>query len=343
VPAALRRPPGITDVAQAAGVSLSTVSRVLTGSARVSDDKKQRVLTAVAELGYRANGVARALQSGRQSMIAVLTGNTSRYGYAMTIQGIEEAARQAGYIVMIAVVESDDPQTVGAAVDLALSQPVAGALVLEYDAPGVAALRAMPLHVPVISVAGSGSRKTPTPHAFIDDRAGARRATEHLLGLGHATVHYLGIPSPGWPSGRQKGWLEALQAAGAAVPNVVECGWDPQEAYARGGELAADQSVTAVLCGNDELAVGVIRALADAGRSVPGEVSVIGFDGEPFVSLLSPALTSVEQDFTHLGHRAVRMLLDRIETGSCAQTSSALARLVVRESTAPPARGGPAR
>ena len=312
------------------------MSRVFTGSANVNEDKRARVLAAVSELGYRANGAARALQSGRQSMIAVLTGNTSRYGYAMTIQGIEEAARQSGYIVMIAVVESDDPQTVGAAIDLALSQPVAGALVLEFDAPGVAALRAMPLHIPVISVAGSGSRKTSTPHAFIDDRAGARRATEHLLGLGHATVHYLGIPSPSWPSGRQKGWLDALQAAGAPVPDVVECGWDPQEAFERGRGLAADPTVTAVLCGNDELAVGVMRAMADAGRRVPDDVSVVGFDGEPLAALLSPALTTVEQDFVRLGRRAVQMLLERIDAGTSVQTSSALPRLVVRESTAPP-------
>lgn len=320
-----------------AGVSLSTVSRVFTGSARVSEDKRERVLAAVAELGYRANAAARALQSGRQSMVAVVTGNTSRYGYAMTIQGIEEAARQSGYIVMITVVESGDDETVGTAIDLALSQPVAGALVLEYDGPGVAALRAMPKHVPVISVAGSGSRKTSTPHAFIDDRAGARRATEYLLGLGHRTVHYLGIPSPSWPSGRMKGWHEALEAAGAPIPEVVECDWDPGEAVEKGRVLAADPTVTAVLCGNDELAIGVMRAMADAGRRIPDDVSVVGFDGHPLAALWSPALTTVEQDFVRLGHRAVQMLVDRIDKGQSVQTSSALPRLVVRESTAAPA------
>ena len=167
--------------------------------------------------------------------------------------------------------------------------------------------------------------------------AGARRATEHLLGLGHRTVHYLGIPSPSWPSGRMKGWRDALEAAGAPVPDVVECGWDPQEAFQRGRELAGDATMTAVLCGNDQLAIGVMRAMAEAGRRVPGDVSVVGFDGEPVAALLTPALTTVEQDFVRLGHRAVQMLVDRIDHGTSVQTSSAVPRLVVRESTAPPA------
>ena len=121
-----RRPPVIADVARVAGVSVPTVSRVLTGSTPVSAAKRAQVMAAIEELGYRANAAARALVTARHSMIAVIAGNTTRYGYALTLQGVEEAARAAGYIVVITVVEWQEPAVVDAAVGLVLGQSVAG-------------------------------------------------------------------------------------------------------------------------------------------------------------------------------------------------------------------------
>jgi DNA-binding LacI/PurR family transcriptional regulator len=300
------RAPAITDVARLAGVSVPTVSRVITGSTPVRPEKRDRVLAAIAELGYRPNGAARALVAGRQSAIAVLTGGTNLYGYATTLLGIEEAARRAGFIAMITVIDSEDPEIVRASVDLALAHPVAGVIVVKFDPASVKALHLLPPSLPV--VAASGARSRGVPHAVLDDTAAAIQATEYLLSLGHRTVHHVAIPAAGRRSGRAGGWRKALERAGAEVPEPLQCSWDPQEGHQVGLRLAGRDEVTAVLCGNDELALGVMRGLYERGRRVPEDVSVVGFDGHPLGAVSVPTLTTVEQDFVGLGRRAFDLL-----------------------------------
>jgi DNA-binding LacI/PurR family transcriptional regulator len=310
--------PTIADVAREAGVSVPTVSRVLTGSTKVSPEREARVHAAITQLGFRRNGAARALAAGGQRMIAIVTGDTTRYGYASTIQGIEEAARAAGYMVIICVVETDEREVVDAAVDLALSQPIAGAVVLEYDPPGAAALAAVPDWVPLVAVAAGSRADDDVVHAYMDDRVGAAAATRYLLDLGHETVHHVAIPSVGRESSRLVGWREALQEAGAPVPPVAKADWSPMSGYEAGLRLARDPAVTAVLCGNDELAMGLMRAMQESGRAVPGDVSVIGFDDHPLGVLWAPALTTVRQDFVRLGREAFRLLAELRESAGVA-------------------------
>ena len=331
------KPPVIADVARLAGVSVPTVSRVLTGAVPVSPERRARVLAAIEELGFRPNGAARALASGGQPMVAVIAGNTTRYGYATTLQGIEEAARAAGHMVTITVVESDDPQTVAAAVDHVLGQPLAGVIVLEYDPPGLAATRAIPAWLPGVATApGSGATtKSPLAHAFMDDRAAAEQATRYLLDLGHRTVHHIAIPSAGGESTRLLGWRDALLAQGAPVPEVQHADWLPMTAYAAGRRLVDDPEVTAVLCGNDELAMAVARAVTDSGKRVPQDISVIGFDDQPLTQLWSPALTTVRQDFVQLGHAAFGLLQRQIEHGVVPASIRIVPELIVRGSTGP--------
>ncbi|MFI2754459.1 LacI family DNA-binding transcriptional regulator [Cellulomonas sp. P22] len=331
-----RRPPVIADVARVAGVSVPTVSRVLTGSTPVSEEKRALVHAAIEKLGYRPNAAARALVSGRHSMISVLAGNTTRYGYAATLQGVEEAARAAGYLVVITVVESDEPDVVDSAVGLVLGQAVAGAVVLEFDAAGIAAARAVPGSVPVVTVSATRPGTHARPHAELDDRCAAAEAVDYLLGLGHRTVHHVSIPSTGPEVGRTLGWRDALVAAGAPVTEPMAPGWHPSAGYDAGVHLARDPEVTAVLAGNDQLAIGLMRAFMDAGRSVPEDVSVVGFDDEPFAEMWSPALTTVRQDFVGLGHRAFALLDEQLRTGTSEARSTAVPRLVVRGSAAPP-------
>ena len=331
------RNPVIADVAKAAGVSVPTVSRVLTGSTPVSARRRELVLKAIRDLGYRPNGAARALVSGRQAMIAVITGNTTRYGYAATIQGIEEAARKAGYLVSITVVDADDEQTVRTAVDLALGQPIAGAIVLEFDLQGTQVVNALPDGLPTTAVSSSrGGRDV--PRVLFNDRKGGREATRYLLGLGHATVHHVAVPGSGRrPSGRLLGWREALRLAGAEIPDVLEADWSAQSGYQAGLLLAKDKRVTAVLCGNDEIAFGVIKALQDNGRKVPKQVSVVGFDDHPHATLWSPPLTTMAQDFVVMGQTAVSVLLGAMESHPEHLVVDTSLELVVRESaTAPP-------
>lgn len=326
--------PVLSDVAKAAGVSVPTVSRVLTSSKFVAPELRERVMKAVAELGYRPNGAARVTRSGKRSMIAVLTGGTSGYGYAKTIEGIEKAARASGMAVIIAVVESDDDDAVNSAIDLVLSQPVAGAIILEFDRPGLAAVKAFPGSIPLV-VAGGGTRRTgKAPGALIDERGAGKDATNHLLSLGHKTVHHVSVPTMGKHSGRTDGWRAALTSAGAPIPPVLHGTWEPASGYRLGLELAARNDVTAVFCGNDDIAIGVIRAVFDSGKRVPEDVSVVGFDDQPHVALWRPALTTVRQDFLDLGARAFALLYSIVETGVPASTSAVKPDLIIRGSTA---------
>jgi DNA-binding LacI/PurR family transcriptional regulator len=335
------KPPVIADVARVAGVSVPTVSRLLNGSVPVSSERRDRVLAAVKELGFRPNGAARALANGGQPMIAVFTGNTTRYGYASTIQGIEEAARQAGYMVVISVVESSMRATVEQAIDHALRQPIAGAVILEFDPPGAAALAGVPDWLPTVAAAAEGTQERSTTHAYMDDHLASSRATEFLLDMGHRTVHHVAIPSAGTESPRTVGWREALERAGAFVPPVISADWSPMSGYDAGARLASDPEVTAVLAGNDELAMGVCKALTDHGRHVPEDVSVVGFDDHPLSELWTPPLTTVRQDFVGLGRRVVHLLLDELGAGAAPPSVRMVPELIVRSSTRRAARPVP--
>jgi DNA-binding LacI/PurR family transcriptional regulator len=332
------KPPTIADVARVAGVSVPTVSRVLTGNIPVGPKRRERVQKAIEELGYRPNAAARALVSGRRSMIAILAANTSRYGYARTVEGVEEAARAAGYMVVITVVETAEADDVNTAVDMVLSHAVAGVIVLDFDEPGHAALTALPSNIPVAVAAASPSKSITLPRAYLADQRGARQATEYLLSLGHETVHHIALPSSGRRGGRTAGWAAALKAAGIQPPEALTTTWNPLDAYELAKQLAADPGVTAVLAGNDEVALAVLRAMTEQGRRVPDDVSLIGFNDQPIASLISPALTTVAQDFAELGRQSFS-LLERAITGSDGRgTVSVPAKLVIRESTAPRAR-----
>lgn len=330
----LNRSATMADVARLAQVSVPTVSRVLSGAAKVRPDKAARVEAAIAELGFRPSAAARNLASGRSDVIAVIAGNTSRYGYAEAIRGVEEGARAEGYTVMIAVVENDDDDKLDRALSTALGQSIAGVVVLKFDPPGVAALGQIPTGVPVVAL--SGVREAGVAQAVLDETRAAEELTDYLLGLGHPTVHHVRIPPSRREDGRTTGWKRALRKAGAPIPAAIDASWDPATGRAIGRELAHQRDVTAVFCGNDEIAMGVIRGLADEGLRVPEDVSVVGFDDHPLAALWSPPLTTVDQDFADLGRRGFGLLMSVIRGDGEASYSSLRPPLVIRESASAP-------
>ena len=276
---------------------------------------------------------------GYHSMVGVLTSNTVRFGYATTIQGIEEAARSAGFLVAITVVPSDSATDIDAAVGLLLGQPLAGVVVLDFDIQGLQALEKLPDYLPIATVSSSMTGRA-VSRVLFDDQRGGREATQYLLSLGHETVHYVAVPSTGRPSGRMKGWCDALREAhpDAAVPDVIETDWTSQSGYEAGIVLADRPGVTAVLCGNDEIAFGVMKAFQVCGLAVPGDVSVVGFDDHPHAALWTPSLTTMAQDFASLGRTAFAMLLADINGTKHMSDVSPVVHLVERGSTAPPRR-----
>jgi DNA-binding LacI/PurR family transcriptional regulator len=321
------------DVARASGVSYQTVSRVINEQERVHPETRARVLAAVEALGYHPNSAARALVTGRGSTIAVVASNTSLYGYARTLEGIEDAAWAAGYTVNITVLRSPDQSDRADAIERLLSQPLAGLIAFTHDDLARAAVEHVPTRMPVVTVFGTGAGDR--VHTLIDEEGGARAAIGYLLGLGHRTVHHAAVP-PHLPSGRLLGWRAALEEAGAPVPAPVPVTWEPGSGYDAGIAIARQREVTAVLAGNDDIATGIVRALIDSGLDVPGDVSVIGFDDTPLAAYTRPALTTVAQDFVELGRRAFRLLHALLETGERPVGPAVLAtRLVIRESAGP--------
>ncbi|SCF26804.1 transcriptional regulator, LacI family [Micromonospora chokoriensis] len=330
--------PAMTDVARLAGVSHQTVSRVLNGHPNVREQTRLRVRAAIAELGYRPNGAARALVTGRSQVIGVVAQNTTLYGPASLLAALEQTAAQEGFAVSVGSVRNLDHRSISAAVERHLSHRVAGIVVIAPVESAGEALERLPKDVPLVTVDGDPSR--PVPLVTVDQVAGARAATQHLLDAGHRTVWHVSGPSDWFDSvGRIDGWREALLAAGLVPPPLMPGDWSASSGYRCGQMLARMPEVTAVFTANDHLALGVLRALHEFGRRVPDDISVVGFDDVPEAAYFIPPLTTVRPDFDAVARASLQMLLTQIESGTGGALRQTVApTLVARESVAPPRR-----
>ncbi len=301
----------MADVARLAGVSHQTVSRVLNSHPNVKPQTRDSVLAAIAELGYRPNAAARTLVTRHTRTLGVVSFDTTLYGPASMLYGIERAAAHS-YFVSIASLPALDRRSMLDAVERFLGQGIEGIIVIATVDTAVAALAHVPSEVPLVAV-GCGTRASVTSVA-IDKAAGAAAATRHLLGLGHQTVyHVVLLFGPLYHLTGAADRRQALREAGAAEPAVLAGDWSASSGYELGRQLAATEpGLTAVFCGNDTMALGVIRALVERGLRVPGDVSVTGFDDVPEAGYYLPPLTTVRQDFGVLGRQALSTLIDRM-------------------------------
>ena len=329
-----QRPAVMSDVGRLAGVSHQTVSRVINGSPRVRPETRQRVIAAMLELGYRRNSVARALATGRSNTLGVVSFDTTLYGPASTLFGIERAAHEAGYFIIVASLTSLDRASVMDAVDRLRLHGVDGILVIAPQEDAVDALLHAPSDVPLVAVEG-GPRDT-VPVVAVDQFAGAASATQHLLDLGHKTVWHVAGPADFLEAQeRVEGWRTTLEVAGEPPPPLVG-DWSARSGYDLGRRLSRDASVTAIFVANDQMALGVLRAMHEAGRAMPGDVSLVGFDDIPESPYFTPPLTTVRQNFIEVGGRSLRLLVHAIETGERVVPASRVpTELVVRASTGP--------
>jgi len=330
------RPPAMTDVAKAAAVSHQTVSRVLNGHPNVRPATRDRVLAAIEELGYRPNLAARALASGRSNQLGLVTMNTMLLGPIATLYAVEQAARSAGYSVSVTSVRSIDRHSLSESVARLVQQSVAGVIIIAPVASRDSALDALPPELPAVVV--EADPNSAISAVTVDSQFGAVLATRHLLELGHKTVFHISGPRD-WIEAQQRilGWRRTLEQAGAQVPEVILGDWSAQAGYDAGQVLAGLPEATAVFAANDNTALGLLRALSEQGRSVPGEISVVGFDDIAEAGFFTPPLTSIRQDFSEMGRRSVELLLRQVETGARSAEHITLApEMVLRESTAPP-------
>jgi len=328
--------PRSVDVAQLAGVSQKTVSRVLNNEQYVSVTARQKVLEAAEALGYRLNFAARALASGRSRTIGVVSLGTALYGPATLLTGIERAARDTGYTLRVVNTFEGDASGIAGAVESLMEQGVDGIVISEPIDEGELSLA---VDVPVLVIGAPAPFAAPRVVTVgVGADMLARAATEHLLDLGHATVHHLAGPQR-WYAARDRlaAWRTALADRDRAEQEVVHGDWSAASGYAAGRELARDRAVTAVFAANDDMAIGLIRALLEAGRRVPQDVSVVGYDDIPVAAYITPPLTTVRQPFDAVAHVGLGLLVHTIENpdGDPIQASDPPVELVVRSSTGP--------
>jgi DNA-binding LacI/PurR family transcriptional regulator len=327
----------MADVARLAGVSHQTVSRVLNEHPNVRPLTRDRVLAAIRELAYRPNAAARTLVTRRTHTFGVITADTMLYGPTSMLYGFERAAHDS-YFVSVASLPALDRRSMLDAVDRFLGQGIEGIVVIATVDTAVAALGHVPPEVPLVAV-GCGTRASVTSVA-IDNVAGAAAATRYLLSLGHRSVFHVAGPANCLDAReRAEGWRQALRETGAAQPALLVGDWSASSGYRLGTQLADDPGLTAVFCGNDTMALGVIRALAERGLRVPEDVSIIGFDDVPEAGYYRPPLTTVRQDFGEVGRQALSTLVDRMSGAIPAGPRVRVApELIVRASAAAPAR-----
>jgi DNA-binding LacI/PurR family transcriptional regulator len=340
---AASRPLVMADVAARAGVSHQTVSRVVNGHPSVAPDTRERVERAIAELGYRPNTAARALVTRSTRTIGFVTVNISQYGPAQTLVGLEQAARAAGYALSVAILDEATAEAMRNAVDHFVAQSVDAVVALSTYDDAAESLSALEAPVPLVAVQAGGDEERPA--VGVDQEAGARLATRHLLELGHRTVHHVAGPADSQEArGRIAGWRTELLAAAAPVPDQLRGDWTPSSGYAAGRQLAArlraGEDVTAVFMANDQMALGLLAAFHEEGLEAPRDVSVVGFDDLPEAPYFTPPLTTVRQDFAELGRRGVELVLARLR-GEEMHPDAVPPALIVRASTGPvPVPGG---
>jgi LacI family transcriptional regulator, repressor for deo operon, udp, cdd, tsx, nupC, and nupG len=332
------RTPTIYDVATEAGVAPSTVSRAFSRPGRVNSETAARIRAVADQLGYRVNPVARALSTARTSLIAVVVADIANPFFAAIIRGVQAGAAQAGYTVLL--IDSEESEAIERE-SLIRALPLVDGVVLGSSRLSDSGIRTVAKQRPVVVVNRVVSG---VPSVVIDNRGGVRSALGHLAGLGHNRLTYAAGPEASWPDGVR--WRAVRELAGGFGLSVRRRG--PFAPTIAGGMRAAEvlrqHPTPAVVAYNDQVAIGIMRRLAQLGARIPANVSVVGFDNIVPAELVTPGLTTVEAPLYAQGTTAVGSLLATI-SGARLRTGRAVVlptRLVVRGSTAAPGPCDPA-
>jgi len=333
--------PSMADVARLAGVSSQTVSRVSNGQANVDDATRARVLDAMQTLGYRPNGAARALKSGRFHTIGVIMTTLQTLGNIRTLDAIATEAARADNSVLLMPISDRTLRGVSGAYQRLSAQAVDGAVIVLEARFLDQAEFALPPGIPVVVVdsgAGPGYTVVDTDQAL-----GARQATEHLLSLGHRQVWHIAGPETSFSAAhRAESWRDTLREAGIAPPPLLRGDWTAESGYQHGLTLGKRDDVTAIFAANDEMALGAMRALHELGRDVPADVSIVGFDDMDVAASFWPPLTTVRQDFAAVGRLSIQKLLAKVTDPAISPDATVVPTdLVVRKSTAPQLSSSP--
>jgi LacI family transcriptional regulator len=323
----------IADVAQAAGVSPMTVSRVLNGAGGASAETSARVLSAATSLNYRPNPFARGLRSDRSKTIGLLIPDITNPFFPEIIRGAEDAATAAGYNLLISnVVESSEREA--QLIDALSRHRVDGIIVCSARMPGPALASAHGAHRAAVLINRDANPKV-AGTVVTDYEKGASYAIDHLVQRGRRRIAVVAGPRSSFGGkSRLVGIRQTLSTHGLSTLGVVYC--DPT---AGGGEKATEQllrespDLDALVCYNDLNAIGAMKACRAAGIAIPGQVALIGFDDIPMAELLAPPLTTLRVQKREMGEAAVGLLLDRMATKNWQHGIVIVPELIVRETT----------
>lgn len=326
----------LKDVAQQAGVSVSTVSRFLNHTLELPLATRDRIETAIQRLHYRPNRLARSLQSGRSHILGLVVPELTNPFFAAIADYAADQASLEGYSLLLCTTGNSAQREAGY-VSLLGSGQLDGLVYLGGHRTNAALEEVTKGNLPVV-VVDEEVEDISAARLFVDNRRGGYLATEHLLHLGHRDIaHIGGHPGLLTTVERQLGYQEALDERGVeADPSRVLLG-EYTSAFGRSAALEllrSNSRPTAIFAGSDILAVGVLQAARQVGLDVPGELSLVGFDDIPIAELLLPPLTTVRQPVEELAREALRLLVAQIETRRVAPPKTLGVRLKVRSSTA---------
>ncbi|MEQ8376745.1 MAG: LacI family DNA-binding transcriptional regulator [Roseibium aggregatum] len=329
------RPATIEDVAKLAGVSIATVSRALRSPEKVAESTRKKVTAAIARTGYTANAMAQNLRMQRSQMVLVLASSIADPNFAGILTGLEKAANDRGYGVLIGNTEG----TSGLEQNYLrfLSTGMADGLVLLTGHIPVAGQPQTPLtNLPPIVATERPVSNPEISYVGVDDVAASKVATEYLISLGHRRITYIsGGPADIRSDLRHSGYLQGLRETPEALRDWRVEGDGSSESGRAAVErlFIKDDLPTAFFCFNDNTAIGVISALQLRGYRVPEDFSVLGFDDIPFANNFTPGLTTIRQPRQHIGEKAMTILLDRLANRSLETRTHLLhGDLIVRES-----------
>jgi len=330
------RKANIFDVARLAGVSHQTVSRVLNDLPNVRPATRKRVEDAIRQLHYTPSPAARALVTKRSRTIGLIQASAGEYGPSQTALAFSEAARDAQYIVLTIEMATGEGGAVRNAAETLVRQNVEGIVLICDNRYVLDAIYESEIGVPIVSIdAGAPAHSLA---ASVDQRGGARQAVRHLIDLGHRDIAHLAGPmhSPD-AQARIEGWRAELAEDGlVARPHGVG-DWTAAGGYQFGRTFPVAEPFTAAFIANDQMAIGFIGALVERGYSVPGDVSVVGFDDIPEARYVNPGLSTIRQDFAGLGRSALDLVLAVLDDEEAVRSAEPLpTTLTVRRSSGEP-------
>jgi len=343
IPADRRKRITLKDVAQKAGVSTQTVSRVINKFSFVSGETRQRVEAVVEQLGYRPNMLARSLSQQRSSTLGIVTFDLRYIGTSRTLSGIADKADELGYMLLMKELNNFDSNRIDEVIESLLARQVDGIL---WAAPEIGdnhawiEQRMEKIPVPMLFLAMQPHQGVPS--VATDNFQGATTAIQHLLDCGRKKIGHISGPLDWWEAQeRKRGWHDTLKTAGlqASEQGCVEGNWSSSS-----GEqgfiqlLESFPDMDAVFVANDQMALGVLREAHGRGIRVPDQLAVIGFDDIPESAYFYPSLTTISQDLQLLGEQAVQNVVEMIQARQGNQSVIAQSRfiqptLVVRESS----------